>query len=129
VGTEIEVVLSILCCRKGSYRSGHTTDWGTDFEVLFFWVGRTTVRTWHDFRGIFLEGLFGCCKWFSLGFKCNLAANITFLKLIKKLSLGFPTLGFSLAGCLNFSVLHGCVIVVHCVYSASKVLGNVYFCS
>ena len=50
-------------------------------------------------------------------------------KISLSLSLGFPTLGFSLAGCLNLCVLHGCVIVVHCVYSAAKVLSNVYFCS
>jgi hypothetical protein len=62
------------------------------FKVLFFWVGRTAVRTWHVFQGRFLEGQFGCGKWFSIGCKCNLVADISFLELIKSL-FGFLRIG------------------------------------
>jgi hypothetical protein len=93
---------------------------GTVFEVLFLWVGRTIVRIWHAFLGIHLEGKFGCCKWFSLGFKCIVVADISFLNLIKSLSLsmGFTTLGFSLAlpKFMSFYELNGCcsLCLFHC---------------
>jgi hypothetical protein len=45
----------------------------------------------------------GVVSEFSLAGKCNFAADMYFPEANKSLSLlGFPTLGFSLAGCLNF---------------------------
>jgi len=76
VGTYIDVVLSIPCYRKGSYRLGRTIYWGHIFWGVILWVGHTKIWTWHDFQGRFLEGQFGCCKWFYFGCKCNLVANI-----------------------------------------------------
>jgi hypothetical protein len=39
---------------------------GTLFKVHIFWAGRTTVRTWHIFRGRILGVVLVCCKWISL---------------------------------------------------------------
>jgi hypothetical protein len=42
----------------------------------------------------YLGAVFGCCKWISLAGNCIVVADISFLKLIKSLSLiGFPHIG------------------------------------
>jgi hypothetical protein len=61
-----------------------------------------------------------CCKWISLARNCIFSTDISFLKLIKSLSLslGFPTLGFSLAlpKFLSISKLNDCcsLCLFHC---------------
>jgi hypothetical protein len=54
---------------------------------------------WHGFQGRFVGDCFCVVSGFSLGWKCTVAVDKSFLKLIESLSLslGFPTLGFSLA--------------------------------
>ena len=64
---------------------------------------RTIVQFWHNSLGKKLGMVLGVVSEFLPFWKLYVVADITFLKLINlSLSLGFPTLGFSLAGCLNF---------------------------
>jgi hypothetical protein len=48
------------------------------FEVLQFWVGRTTVRTWHENRGRFVGDSFGAVRYFLLAGNCEFVADMYF---------------------------------------------------
>jgi phosphoserine phosphatase len=50
----------------------------TNFEVQNFWVGRTTVQTWHKNRGRKFGTVLGAVSGFSLGWKCVIAAVMYF---------------------------------------------------
>jgi hypothetical protein len=64
-----------------------------------------------------------------LAAKCITAVTFGLLEALINLSLvGFPKLGFSLAGCQNLGV-HMCfVTVVHCYFPMQYSLSNVCFC-
>jgi hypothetical protein len=57
IGTVFEAILSIFLA-IGPYRSVRTADRGHTFQGADFWAGRTTVQTWHVFRGRIFGGCF-----------------------------------------------------------------------
>jgi hypothetical protein len=68
VGTIFEAVWDFFVV--GPYRTVRTTDclaWIS--RCSFFWVGRTTVQTWHIFEAEIFGTVLGVVSGFSLGWK------------------------------------------------------------
>jgi hypothetical protein len=96
----MEIEEAFLVFFVGKEESFWYCPYSTDLALI---LGAVQLGPYSHFWARFPRKKFGtvlgCCKVISLGCKCIVVADISFLKLIKSLSLslGFPTLGFSLA--------------------------------
>jgi hypothetical protein len=79
----------------------YISPWAHIFRWCIVKGARTIVQFWHNSLGKKLETILGVVSEFLPCWKLYVVVDVTFLKLIN-ISLGFPTLGFSLANCLNF---------------------------
>ena len=80
---------------------------GTKFEVLFLAGLYMLYGLWHSFQGILLGTIVGVCKCVSLCTTCITDVSFVLPEADNKsLLVGFPKLGFSLAGCQNSGCAH-----------------------
>jgi hypothetical protein len=98
--------LRVFAAGRQSYRSG-PQQVGTGFRGVDSQQGRTTVQTFgHGFLGRILGQLWVSVS-VSLAAKCITAVTFELPEADNKsLLVGFPKLGFSLAGCQNSGCAH-----------------------